>query len=259
MSSILRKKRALLVSVNYKYSDISLLGPLNDALRIKSLLLKNGYSEENILLLSDEGIRATHYNILESFKWLCSNQPVSSFGNGKYPVSSVSQSLFFYYSGHGMQIPDSNMDEEDRKDECLVPLDYLQYGVISDDIVRSNLVNLVPSNSTLFCLLDACNSGSGCDLPWNYYLVNSVPKTYKANYSSPYATVICVSAALDNELAYEIQDNNPGGALTRAFVQSYQNGMKSSELINVLQTKVNKQTIVLSTSEEQYLNTTLKL
>lgn len=252
-------KRALLVSVNYKYSDITLLGPLNDALKIRSLLLKSGYNEENILLLSDEGIRATHYNILESFKWLCSNEPSSSFGKSRYITSSTPQSLFFYYSGHGMQIPDYNMDEDDRKDECIVPLDYIQYGVITDDIIRSNLVNRVPSYSSLFCLLDACNSGSGCDLPWNYYLVNGTPKTYKGNYSAPTAIVMCISAASDNELAYEIQDNNPGGALTRAFIQSYQRGINTSELINVLQMKVNKQTIVLSTSKEQSLSSDLKL
>jgi hypothetical protein len=252
-------KRAVLVSVNYKYSNISLQAPLRDALSMKEILLNSGYEEDNILLLSDDGIRGTHYNILESFKWLFSDLRASQFGGNNYPPSTKSQKLVFYYSGHGMQIPDSNLDEDDVKDECLVPLDYITYGVITDDIIRSNLVNKCPSSSSLFCLLDACNSGSGCDLPWNLYYVNGSVTKHKSRYSETRAKVICISAALDNELAYEIQDVNSYSALTAAFVQTYKRGINTSELINVLHKKINKQTPVLSTSKEEYLNTTLDL
>jgi hypothetical protein len=31
--------------------------------------------------------------------------------------------LFFFYSGHGSQMVDEEGDEEDGRDECLVPLD----------------------------------------------------------------------------------------------------------------------------------------
>jgi hypothetical protein len=40
-------------------------------------------------------------------------------------VSRAGDTVFIYFSGHGMQIPDDNGDEADRQDELLVPYDYL--------------------------------------------------------------------------------------------------------------------------------------
>ena len=43
------------------------------------------------------------------------------------------------YSGHGLQIRDTNGDEPDGRDEAIVPSDYLTAGFLSDDYFRINL------------------------------------------------------------------------------------------------------------------------
>ncbi len=67
----------------------------------------------------------------------------------------------FYYSGHGAQIPDSNGDEADGKDETIVlydhPMDGSSTGLLVDDEMYSLLVN-IPAKKFVF--FDSCHSGS---------------------------------------------------------------------------------------------------
>lgn len=255
-------KRALLIAITYQGTGQELRGPLEDAKRMRSFLLREGYQDDNILLLSEESNLPTHYNILQGCKWLYTELPASEFVSGNdlsYSVKSKRvRNTVFYYSGHGCQIPDRNGDEDDGKDECLVPLDYLQYGVITDDVLRGHLVETLPAEVSLFVLLDACNSGSGCDLPWNYYRYQA-PETYTIfhdNYPDATAQVCCIAAALDAELAYEV---GGFGTLTARFLSCYENGIAGKYLIRMMQKSVNQQTFVLSAFTEKTLELPLKL
>lgn len=157
-----------------------------------------------------------------------------------------------------MQIPDSNRDEDDGKDECLVPLDYEQYGVLTDDVIKAHLVEGLPPASSLFTLFDACNSGSGCDLPWNYYRYSS-PATYTVfhdKYDDGTQDVCCIAAALDSELAYEVSN---ASVLTSRFLATYKRGIGLKYLIKSMQQTVNQQTFVLSTAREKDLEASLHL
>jgi len=102
-------KKALLVGINYKGTSSELKGCITDVDNIKGYLLKNGYSSQNITVLTDEtAIKPTRVNILKHLLEL---------------IVSDAKTLFFHYSGHGSQTADDNGDESDGRDECLCPID----------------------------------------------------------------------------------------------------------------------------------------
>ena len=47
--------------------------------------------------------------------------------------AKAGDSLFMHYSGHGGSVKDHTGDEEDQKDETMVPVDYAKSGQIKDD------------------------------------------------------------------------------------------------------------------------------
>ena len=50
--------------------------------------------------------------------------------------------MFIQYAGHGTNIRDDNNDENDGRDECLVPLDYRGNNYIRDDYLASIFKNV---------------------------------------------------------------------------------------------------------------------
>ena len=78
-------------------------------------------------------------------------------------------SLFLHYSGHGGQAADDAADEEDGKDETLIPVDYQKSGQIRDDTVFKLLVAPLPKGVQLVCVFDCCHSGTILDLPYMFY------------------------------------------------------------------------------------------
>lgn len=253
-------KRAVIIAISYRNTPDELAAPLHDGNRMQELLLREGYERNNILVLSENGgVTPTHRNILQSWKWLYTTTPAASYRTDAdyFPSANVTKAVV-YYSGHGMQITDRNGDEDDGKDECLVPLDYKTYGVLTDDVINAHLVLPLPVTTSLFVLFDACNSGSGCDLPWNYYRYRA-PDTYTVfhdKYPDTEKTVCCIAAALDSELAYEIGNVS---TLTSRFLNCYKRGEVLKVLIKMMQEEINTQTFVLSTSRSRDLDLQLSL
>ena len=60
-----------------------------------------------------------------------------------------------------------NGDEDDSKDECLVPLDYRKSGMISDDFLN-RVFSLINKNTRVIAIIDACHSETMLDLPYRY-------------------------------------------------------------------------------------------
>jgi hypothetical protein len=148
-------KRALLIGINYKGTDVELRGCVNDILAISSTLqTRYGYNPLNIRILTEDGIKPTRAAILQGIAWLL---------QGVRP----SDTLFFYYSGHGSYTQDSSRDESDGRDETVVPLDYAKSGLISDDWLYANLVQKIPKGVKLWGFADCCHSGTLLDLRYN--------------------------------------------------------------------------------------------
>ncbi len=141
------KRRALLVGINeYPEEKDRLEGCVNDVFLMSSLLQENGYASDDIRVVLDG--RATAKGILERLEWLLDG-------------TEDGAERFFYYSGHGAQIPAYGPDDKvDRMDECLVPWDFdwsLASAVTDDQF--SELYSQLPYNARFAAVLDCCHSG----------------------------------------------------------------------------------------------------
>jgi hypothetical protein len=76
--------------------------------------------------------------------------------------------VFVHFSGHGGRVKDLDGDEADGFDECLVPVNYKQVGLIKDDDLYTTLVGPMARGVTVTCLMDCCHSGTVLDLPYHY-------------------------------------------------------------------------------------------
>ncbi|KAG0079488.1 Ca(2+)-dependent cysteine protease [Linnemannia elongata] len=146
-----RRKKALLIGINYFGDPNQLLGCINDTRDVFGFL--NGYygfRYQDTIMLTDDQIyedkRPTAANIRYWMKWLVKD-------------AEPQDSLFFHYAVG---------DETDGYDEIIYPCDYLRTGIISDDEMYDLLVKELPAGVQLTALVDACHSGTMLDLPYVY-------------------------------------------------------------------------------------------
>ncbi|KAJ2893075.1 hypothetical protein MKZ38_009071 [Zalerion maritima] len=166
---VLRKKKALIIGINYvARPELRLGGCINDARMMALFLVKvYGYDPSCILLLTDdqeeeeeeeEDRLPTTEAIWEGMHWLVAGaQPGDSF--------------VFHFSGHGTRVADYDGDEDDGLDECIVPLDWeagRDETLITDDEMHDVMVKPLPVGCKLTAIFDSCHSGSALDLPYSY-------------------------------------------------------------------------------------------
>ena len=148
-------RRALLIGINYIGTPSQLSGCINDINNVGSYLY-NTRNYNSFIVLSDVSTtKPTKANILQAFNVFFTNV-------------RAGDELWFHYSGHGSLLRDTNRDEESGFDSCICPLDYQSSGLISDDVIRQMLAQRVPAGVKLYIVLDACHSGTGCDLRYKY-------------------------------------------------------------------------------------------
>jgi hypothetical protein len=75
--------------------------------------------------------------------------------------------VWIHYSGHGSYVRDTNKDERDGKDECLVPSDYMTSGLIPDDYINGLLTMFNPKTRVI-CIFDCCHSGTIGDVKYSW-------------------------------------------------------------------------------------------
>lgn len=145
--------RALIIGIN-KYAnlgqDTQLTASVNDARLVERLAIDQwGFKPEQIMLLLDEQATADAIRT-QLASWLV---------NGTAPGDRA----FFYYSGHGYFVPDTDGDEPDGKDETLVASDVKQtqggfVNMVTDDEVREQLDKL--KDRSVMVIADSCHSGT---------------------------------------------------------------------------------------------------
>ena len=222
-------KRALLVGINYIGTSSELRGCINDINNMVSYL-QTVRAYASCIVLSDVAPRKpTRANILEAFKELLQGV-------------RAGDELWFHYSGHGSLQRDNNGDEESGADSCICPLDYRQAGLITDDVVRSELAALVPAGARLYMVLDMCHSGTGCDLRYKFddtsYFANAaaapMPFTYDPaewslrqtsyefkRYAKTAGEVFCISGCQDTQTSADAYlGGQASGALTHSLLES---------------------------------------
>lgn len=141
------RKRALLVGINeYPRPENRLHGCVNDCYRMSEVLQELGFDPAGIRLCLDQ--RATAEGILSRLDWLLEDP-------------RPEDQLFFYFSGHGAQIPTyGESDEVDRCDETLVPYDFdwsVQTSITDDQIL--GLYSQLPYDTQFAMVFDCCHAG----------------------------------------------------------------------------------------------------
>ncbi len=139
--------RALLVGIaDYANPEYQLLGPVNDVFLVSQTLQEMGVEPDAIRVVLNE--RATAAAIRERLAWLLND-------------TRDGDTVFFYFSGHGAQVPAYGRDAEvDHIDECLVPYDFNweQGNAIFDDEF-AGLYSQLPYGAKFVSMLDCCHAG----------------------------------------------------------------------------------------------------
>lgn len=186
-------KKALLIGINYLDSPTNALnGCINDVINMRNMLIDAyGYDSTNITVLrEDTDNKPTRTNIIDSLTSIIAQ-------------SKNLKEIWIHYSGHGSQINDANRDETDNLDEIIVPLDYAQNGVITDDVIFNIIKN---SKCPTILIFDSCNSGTICDLMWNFNATSptqvTAVKTNNTLIQNP--NIFCFSGCKDTQTSAEI-------------------------------------------------------
>jgi len=205
-------KRALLIGLNYTATpSVKLSGCINDIVNVRNTLIDAyGYQSANIFMLRDDDNTRlpTRKNIL-----LMLNQVIAA--------STENDVLWVHYSGHGTQIRDTNGDEVDGFDECIVPCNYNTDGVISDDELFAIIKN---AKCQLILCFDSCHSGTVCDLQYSMNFNNGVlTKSVSNNRSISGTNIIMFSGCRDSQTsadAYSGMAKQGVGAFTNALLET---------------------------------------
>lgn len=247
----INKTKALLIGINYRGTGAELKGCINDVIKMEKLLRSRGCEE--FMILTEDTLMPTRENILKGIEWLCNDSE-------KY------NRVMLHYSGHGSWLRDISGDEKDGHEECLVPIDYRENGMIIDDELHEIFVKKIKTDA--FVLIDACHSGSMLDLE-NCY--TSVPKHLSGlkyntnNWTNDYVItkqttkentkheIMMISGCRDDQTSVDAYiENISQGALTYTFVETvkYSNSISIEELIKQIHVKLilknYEQRIVLS-------------
>src|SRR5262245_39211298 len=139
-------KKALLIGINrYKIPGAYLRGCVNDLKNIQSVLTTYfGFANKDIAVLTDYA--ATTKAIKNEITKLVS-------GAKKGDV------ILLHYSGHGANVPDTNGDEADHRDEILCPTDLDWKKPLTDDWLRTTFNKLKPG-VRFTVIMDCCHSGT---------------------------------------------------------------------------------------------------
>lgn len=212
-----RDRVAVLIGIEYTtYASQNRLDRLPgchlDVTAMHKLLTEHyGFDARDIHTLVDntDHDRPTYQNIETQLQWLISEAK-------KPGVKHV----VLYYSGHGTQQDDTSGDEEDSKDEAIVPCDFLEKGLMTDDYLVTSFLSLLPATVKCTTIFDCCNSGTLLDLPYQYKSGNTVVPIPHSKVDIK-AEVITLSGCRDSQTsasAYNMQRNKQWrGAMTVAL------------------------------------------
>ncbi|HEY0158224.1 MAG TPA: caspase family protein [Thermoanaerobaculia bacterium] len=157
-------RRALLIGIDdYSATTLPRVGPLdparergfpdlkgaaNDAGILAALLvLRYGFERKNVVVLTNQ--QATRTAILQSLE----RHLVRPARRGDV--------VFYYFAGHGAQVPNAASDELDRLDESIVPADARRGADdIRDKELRPLFNRILNAGARLTLVLDHCHSGS---------------------------------------------------------------------------------------------------
>lgn len=152
------RKRAVISGVNYVDTREELKGCVRDATFLFHLLVSRfHFKPSDIVILTDvppdiktfeaRCLPPTGENIMRELVHMVRD-------------AAEGDTLFFSFSGHGVQVPDLDGDEKgDGVDEALLPSDFKKGGYLLDDDLY-HIATSIPSGARFLAVVDACHSGA---------------------------------------------------------------------------------------------------
>ncbi len=229
------RRRALLIGINdYTASRLgtprqktntrdwpNLGGTINDVTALREMLIGlYGFQPDDIVTLTDQ--EATRAAILRTID----RHLVETAAKG--------DTLFYYFAGHGSQVPNSRSDEHDQLDESFVPADS-RVGApdIRDKELRPRFSRVLDRGALLTVILDSCHSASGIrGLPSGARPRGIRPDTRdvadgtKAGPTPDSRGALVISAAQDFDEAWETRDDQ--GQIRGAFTWAWMRALRDA-------------------------------
>ena len=178
---------ALLVGLNYKHNpNMELKSSYNNVLLFEQYLIKEQeFDKEHIIVITD-----LHYDGLEN-------------NNGSYfsiikcikdiiQLSTKNDSLFFYFSGHGLLLDNSNNTINDEN--IFLPADFKK-NVLTKELFK---VLFNKTDASIFSIFDSFNSNNYIDLKYSYSLNPYIQKN-KLSDSEDKQNIICIFSHINDE------------------------------------------------------------
>jgi len=225
---------AVLFGLNYPGTNSKLNGCVNDANNMASFVKTLGY-DAHVFTDVDQKTRSytTRKGIVGILQMYAQEAKTKRYKN-----------FLIHYSGHGTYIKDLDGDEQDRRDECLVPFDFMQNGFITDDEIHA-ILSLFPSETNIKIIMDCCHSGTICDL--DYQKSSATEKmTFHKSKKPINAKCIMISGCMDSQTsadAYNMQNQGTfSGALTTTFLECVSKNVhiNSVDMLKVIQSELKK-------------------
>ena len=216
-------KYALLVGIDYVGTKDELKSPSLDVSKIQDTLV--GY--ETTIITDYTEVKPTKQNILDAFRTLLQKGPEDK------------NTLFFYYSGHGIQRPEAIL--------CL-------NGEIITHTEFRNLLDTMDKESTLIAILDTCYSGDLFDLSHDW------EKAWAIEGPDTPGRVFLLSSSQEDELSFEyLTRTGPIGGFTRAYLNSLKTPHTWRSLIQTITKQLSDQTPMLTTGQDENLDASFSL
>ena len=197
-----------MVGLDYPYSrNMRLHGTRKDAYRVAACLRRQGFHVTT--MVGGIASRVTRDVLAGALRRHEDLQGVDHF--------------FFYFSGHGVGVPSSDGHEVDGWDEALVcdrPLRSNAPTLLLDNDLN-RMLRRFPRDTRVSVLVDACHSGSICDLPVTRVASGIVHRS-RATYRP---TITSIGSARDDEVALEYRS---AGVLTDNFLRLVADGHRQA-------------------------------
>lgn len=115
----------------------------------------------------------TRHNILDGLSWLARG-------------AKSGDSLFLHFCGHSTRIKDISPDNELGLAEAMVPVDYMEHGLVEDDEVMLRLLAKLPAGVDLTIVMDGARGGSVIQLPYTLKVHPSQSELGRVEYNTKY-------------------------------------------------------------------------
>lgn len=205
------KSKAILFGINYYgHKDALLRGCANDVRNMSSYLKNKANFDVVKVYTDDDGDdrKVRGHSIVNSLYKL-------ALDSHRFKLDRA----WIHFSGHGGGIRDYDGDELDGKDECILPVDYRQCGVIHDDLIKRILRYFHPYTKVT-CVFDCCHSGTIGDL--HYHYLDRRNWRVENDQSKCRADVLLLSGCMDDQTsadAYNVRGRREfSGAMTSCLL-----------------------------------------